>query len=119
MSWGEGNVAKLDQMRRDGKTWGQIAKSLGKTESAVASFSRDRARRAMRPQPAPKRNPTYMTVEEASESLRVAVIRTINRYAVTNKIHIDQAARTLLSGVSVDNEDNRRSATVHTFRAGA
>lgn len=107
MSWGEGNVAKLDQMRRDGKTWGHIAKSLGKTEAAVASFSRDRARRATRPPQIQKIAVHPMTVGEATEMLRQKVLRAIINFAVDHELHIDEAAAVLMSG---RNERNVRVA---------
>ena len=99
MNWTAKDAAKFDRMRGNGKTYRQIAAALGRSLDSVYSFNRDRSRREGRAPPKPKRlRYAHPTAQQSTERLRIAVLQAICGYANINNIHVDHAARVLLSG---------------------
>ena len=98
LRWSEKDIATLLRMRAAGSSSREIGLSMGRKEGAVFSYIRDRHRRHLgAPRPC-KVEPTTPTDSDATEQLRCAVILSIMDYAKSHGLHIDQAARVLLSG---------------------
>ena len=98
LHWSKKDIATLIKMRSAGSSWRKIGLSMGRTEGAVASYVRDRLRRELSTPRPRKTEHTTPADSDASEKLRCAVMLSMMDYAQSHNLHIDHAARVLLSG---------------------